>query len=427
MTHKETTLPNGLRIVTAHMADAFSVTASIAVGVGSRYEDFEVNGGVTHFLEHLFFKGTKKRPSTKIISEQIDAVGGYNNAYTSNDMTNYYVKAPYQHLGLALDILSDMLRDSLFDAAEIDRERGVVLEEMNVYHDDPHRYVYRLTPPLLWPGHPLSQPVLGSEDVIKNITRDQIVSYKESHYKPGNMVVAIAGRVDHDAAVKMVTGLLGDLPAEETPAELMVEKTLAPDMVASLTKDTAQTHLTINTIAYPTRHAKDPAARVIAAILGRGLSSRLFLNVRERKGLAYSINAGTDSFVDTGEFAVYAGVNLDKTNDAIVAILEELEKIRTEPVGAEELAKAKSQLSGGLQMAMESNGAIADRLATQMVIMGSIKSVEQSLKDINGVTAEDVQAVAAEMLEPSRLRMGIISPDPSGAIKTFEQAIKGEK
>lgn len=427
MTHKQTVLPNGLRVVTASLADAFSVTVSIAVGVGSRYEQFDKNGGVTHFLEHLFFKGTKKRPSTKIISEQIDAVGGYNNAYTSNEMTNYYIKVPHQHLALSIDILSDMLQNSLFEADEIDRERNVVLEEMNVYRDDPHSYVHRLAPPLLWPGHPLSQEVIGSEEVIKTITRQDIVRYKDRHYQPGNMVLAAAGRVDHEEVVSLAEKLLSELPARDPAAPAKVQKVLSSPKTASLIKDTAQTHLTISTVAYPYRHPDDPAAKILATILGRGLSSRLFLNVRERKGLAYSVNASTDNFVDTGEFTVYAGVNLDKTPDAILAILEELDQIRKEPVGAEELSKAKNQIKGGLQMAMENSGSIADRLATQMVLLGSIKSVEDTLADIEAVTSDDVRRVASKMLAPGRLRMGIISPDPTAAVKIFEQAVTGEK
>jgi len=421
MTHQRSTLANGLQVVTAPMADAYSATVAIYVGVGSRSENYAKQGGVTHFLEHLLFKGTPKRPSTKIISEQIDSVGGWNNAYTSNELTTFYVKVPYQHTALGLDILADMLRNSLLDPEEIDRERGVVLEEMNVYRDDPASYVHRLTPPLLWPGHPLEHEVIGSEEVIRTIQRNDIASYLHRHYQPRNLVVVAAGRVDHAAVLKQAEQLFGDMESHPRPELKPVTKTLAPERVGVQLKDTAQAHLVIGTVAYPYRHPDDPAARLIAAILGRGLSSRLFVNVRERKSLAYSVNAATENYVDTGEFEVYAGVNLAKQADAIAAIIEELRLIGSQPVGEEELSKAKNQMRGGLQMAMENNSAVADRLGTQQLLLGEIRSVEQTLAEIDAVTPADITRVAAEMLAPNRLRLGIISPEPDAAVAAFEK------
>src|SRR4051812_15970942 len=208
MNVRVSTLSNGLRIATAEFAEAYSVTASITVGVGGRYEQQVINGGISHFLEHLLFKGTEKRPSTKVISEQIDAVGGYNNAYTTNEVTDYYIKLPYQHLDMGLDILSDMIRNSIFDADEIDRERGVVLEEINVYHDDPASYVHRLTPELLWPGHPLAKEVLGSPEVISTVSRQNIIDFQKAYYRPNNMVVSVAGKIKHEQVVDRVKSLM---------------------------------------------------------------------------------------------------------------------------------------------------------------------------------------------------------------------------
>jgi predicted Zn-dependent peptidase len=423
MKYQVTTLSNKLRVASAEMADAFSVTISVAVGVGSRHEQFATNGGVSHFLEHLLFKGTQRRPSTKIISEQIDAVGGMNNAYTTNELTNYYVKVPYQHLELGLDILADMIRNSLFDPSEIDRERGVVLEEMNVSRDDPASYVYRLTPELLWPGHPLSRDVLGSEKVISSIQRQAIVDYQRAFYRPGNMVVSVAGRVKHEVVVKLAERLLGDIADQPIDASPAVKEELSERRSVTLTKDTAQTHLVISTTAYPFRHANDPAAKLITTILGQGLSSRLFMSVRERQGLAYSISTGLENFVDTGEFEVYAGVNLAKTPDAVAAILKELRLITEQPVGAEELDKAKNQIRGGLQMALENNSAVADRMGTQLLLLGRMRSVEETLAEIEAVTVDEVQRVAAEMLAPERLRLGLISPNPEPIAAEFEHLV----
>jgi predicted Zn-dependent peptidase len=424
LTPQQTTLDNGMQIVTARMAGAYSATISIMVRVGARYEQFSDNGGVSHFLEHLLFKGTSNRPSTRIISEQIDAVGGWNNAYTSHELTNYYVKVPHQHTMLGLDILADMMRHSLLDPVEIDRERGVVIEEMNVYRDDPASYVHRLTPPLLWPKHPLSQEVLGSEEVIRTISRESIASYLKRHYQPKTMVVVAVGRVDHDKVVKQVESLFGDMKSYQPDKPVKLESSLGGEHVKTHQKDTAQAHLAISTVAYPYRHKNDPAAKLITAILGRGLSSRLFLNVRERKGLAYSVSAAMDNFVDTGEFEVYAGVNIAKQADAIAAIMEELLLIASQKVGDEELSKAKNQIRGGLQMAMESNSAVADRFGTQQVLLGSIRGVEEIMADIDAVTPADITRVGAEMLAPGRLRLGIISPEPEAAVAAFHKHTK---
>lgn len=421
ITPERTKLKNGLIVLTARMPGAYSATVSVMAGVGSRYEDYDVNGGVSHFLEHLLFKGTPTRPSTKIISEQIDAVGGWSNAYTSNEMTNYYTKVPYQHVNLALEIQADMIRNSILDPEEIDRERGVVLEEMNVYQDDPASYVHRLTPSLLWPDHPLAREVLGSEAVIRTIQREAIESYLKHHYEPNNLVVVVAGRVDHDKIVAQCEALFGDMKPTQRAKALPVTKELSSTTKNVLIKDTAQAHLVVSTTAYPFLHPNVPAARLATTILGRGLSSRLFMNVRERKGLAYSINAGQESYVDTGEFEVYAGVNLEKQADAIAAIIEELQLIGREPVGEDELNKAKNQIRGGLQMAMESNSSVADRLATQQTLMGKVRSVEETLEEIEAVTAADIMRVSAEMLEPKRLRLGLITPEPDAAVATFEQ------
>jgi predicted Zn-dependent peptidase len=421
MTPQITTLSNGLRVLTAEMPGAYSATVSVQIGAGSRYEQRSVNGGVSHFLEHLLFKGTTKRPTTKIISEQVDAVGGWNNAYTSTELTNYLVKVPYQHTELGVDIIADMIRNSLFDADEIDRERNVVIEEMNVYQDDPASFVHRLTPKLLWPNHPLADPVLGNKKVIKGIKRDEIVAYRDQYYRPSNMVLSVAGRVKHECIVKLAERYFGDMEDKSTPKALPVTTTLDSKICTTLPKDTAQTHLVIGTIAYPIDHPNTPTARLIGTILGRGLSSRLFENVRERKGLAYSINAGVSSMVDTGEFEVYAGVNLDKTVDAINAIMEELQIISTQLVGDDELNKAKNQIRGGIEMGMESNTNVADRYGSQLLLLNKVRSVEDVMAEIDAVTPAKVKRVAAEMLDPKRLRLGIIAPDPKPAVAAFKK------
>ncbi len=421
MKYKISTLDNNLKVVTAEMPEAYSATVCVAVGVGSRFESLKENNGVSHFVEHLLFKGTKKRPTTRKITEKIDAVGGKTNAYTNNEMTNYYVRMPYQHVSLGMDILSDMVQNPLFDPDEIDKERNVVLEEMNVYQDDPSSHVHTLTPGLLWPDHPISFEVLGTEDVIRHITPQNIRKFHSTYYQPGNMVLSCSGRVKHEEVVKLAEKYFGNLNdlAFERPQK--VGKKLSERVVKELEKDTAQTHMVIASRGYSFTSKNSAAAKVLATILGGGLSSRLFETVREQKGLAYTVWAHADNFTDTGEFEIYAGANTSKAPEAIEAIIEELVKISKDKVGEAELNKAKQQLSGSLQMAMENNLVAADRGATQLLLTGKIKSVEATIAEIEKVTPEKLQEVAQEILALDRLRLGIISPDTQPAATRFVQ------
>ncbi|MBW3538512.1 insulinase family protein [Candidatus Parcubacteria bacterium] len=416
-----TTLDNGLRIITANMPEARSVSAAVLAGVGSRHEDYPVNGGVSHFLEHLLFKGTKKRPSTKIIAEAVDGVGGSNNAYTSNDLTNYYIKLPHQHADLALDILSDMIQNPLLDPVEVDRERGAVVEEMNMRRDDPASFVHMVFPRLLWPEDPLGREVIGSEEVVKTIARDAIAEYQALHYSSDNLVVAVAGDVDHAHMAGQIQDLMGGMKPRKPPKPPKLNPALAPEMAQAITKDTNQAHIVIGCQAYPYNHRLDMAARVMTNMLGAGLSSRLFINVRERQGLAYSVYADYDNFIDTGEFDVYAGVNLDKIPQAITSIMAELQRVRLQPVGEAELTKVKNKMSGGLQMALENTFAVADRLGRRLVLLNQVKTPEETLAEIEAVTAGDVMEAARDLLAPGKLRMAIIAPDTAAAAATFEE------
>jgi predicted Zn-dependent peptidase len=318
-----------------------------------------------------------------------------------------------------------MLLNSLFDPEEIDRERGTVIEEINMYNDDPASYVRNLSPQLLWPNHPLGHDTLGTKEIIDTISRDDIVAYKNKHYSPENMVVVAAGAAKHDEVVKLASKFLGDIKRQEVIKPLPVPPSISPKMVETKEKDTAQTHMVIAARSYAPKHANHQAANILAAILGRGLSSRLFLNVRERKGLAYAINASNQTYADAGEFEIYAGVNNEKVADAIEAILEELEEIRTNKVPETELSKAKNQLAGGLRMSLESNNAVANRLGAELILLKEVRDIEDVIDDINAVTAEDVTRVAKEILDPKLLRMAVISAHPDVAQKAFERKVKG--
>lgn len=419
-----TTLPNGLRVITAEMPGSRSVAASIVVGTGSRSEDFAVNGGVSHFLEHLLFKGSRRYPTAEAISEAVDAVGGYNNAYTTEDVTNFFIKVPARHHELPLDILADMIKEPLFDAQELDRERGVVVEEMNVWEDDPARFVGTLVPELLYPDNPLGHDTIGTEEVIRSIPRQAIIDYKLRHYHPGNMVVAVAGKINHEDVVAQAEELLGDMKPKKPTAIQLVNQRLADELAVPLAKPTAQAHFIIASRAYAYGHKDELAARVMAAILGRGMSSRLFVNVRERQGLAYHIFSETSNFVDTGMFEVYAGVTLDKVNQAIESVLEELTRIRLEPIELAELKKGQEQLSAAIELSQESNSSVADRMGVHLALHGEVKPVDEMVNEIQAVTASDVQRVAREVLAPDNLRFAVIAPEPFAAADCFKQLVK---
>lgn len=422
-----TTLANGLRIVTTEMTESESVVATIVVGTGSRYEDFNVTGGVSHFLEHLLFKGTAKYPSIEAISLAVDEVGGYNNAYTSEDVTNYYIKVPKRYGKLALEILADMVQHPLVDATELEKERGIIIEEMNVWRDDPARYVSTLIPPLLFAGNSLGQDTFGPEVVINHVPRETILAYMQSHYRPGNMVVAVAGRIKHDMVVAEVEKWMGAMSDGPTPAFEPVSTPVSTTLSRALTKDTNQVHFCIAGRGYAYNHDRDVAARSVAAILGRGASSRLFVEVRDRQGLAYTVMTNYQNYIDTGLFETYAGVNLDKAEQAIDSVLHELDLIRRVPVTEAELHKAQQQLIASLEMSLESNSNVADRTGNLLTLLGEITTVEQVVAEIEAVTIAQIQATAREMLAPSRLRFACIGPEAEAAALHFERSITNYK
>lgn len=403
-------LDSGLTLIHRHMPDTDSVTVQISFGAGGRYEDLSTEYGVSHFLEHILFKGSEKYPTAKIISEKIDGVGGYMNAYTTEEMTSYYIKVPQQHFELALDILADMTLYPLFDATEIDRERGVIIEEMNVYRDDPGQHVFDLVGPLLWPEDPLRTNVIGTEEIIRRLPREVIAGYHASLYTLDNAIVSVAGNV----SLARVEQSIADGFSTATPAHsrqaVPTRGPLARRRTHVFSQETNQSHLVLSGRAVPLRHPDEPAFRVLAALLGNGMSSRLFLSVREEKGLAYSIFMRASGYSDAGKWEIYGGINTEKLEPALEAIMHELRLIRSQPVGDDELSKVKEQLKGRIIMSQETNGAVADRLGSEFLLTGEIRPIERILEDIDAVTTTDLLSVAQRYLDPSGTRLAMISP-----------------
>lgn len=401
-------LSNNLRILTLPMKGVDSVTVTIWVGAGSRYEEKEMIG-LAHFSEHMFFKGTKRRPRAIDISQEIDGIGGEFNAGTSKDYTVFYVKCGAKHFSLALDVLSDMLTESKFDPEEIEREKGVIVEEINMRDDNPREIVDDLLFEVIFPGHPLSFFTGGLKDTVLKFKREDFQRYLASLYAPSNMVLCVAGSVDEREVKKLAQEKLGGV-RDFKAKKFLPARGKTGDQVKVFNKKTEQAHLALGVVGYPLRHKMRYAQAVLDVILGRGMSSRLFINIRERLGLAYYIGSQEVSFQDTGVQLVLAGVDLQKIDKALSAIVSELEKLVAKDVPDKELKKAKEYLKGRLALDLEDSRGQAFYHGYQEVMLKKVESPKDWIKKIEKVTKEEVCYIASELFAKQKLRMAVIGP-----------------
>jgi len=406
--YRKTTLDNGLRIITSDMAHTRSVSICIYLGVGSRYED-DAHAGVSHFIEHLCFRGTQKRPAAKDISTAIEGVGGLLNGGTDKELTVYWCKVAQPHFQLAFDILADMVMNSRFDGRDMERERNVIIEEIGTSLDSPHQVVGMLIDELLWPGHPLGRDVAGTRESVQGISRESMLDFLAAEYTPQNAVVSIAGNVDHDEVVEQVgkefaswsngrKRLAFEPFQEKKNPRLTVQK-----------RETEETHLCL---AVPGVSLKDPrrfTVDLLNVILGEGMSSRLFTEVRDKLGLAYDIHSYVDHFHDSGALTVYAGVEPKKLATGISEILNQFSLLK-EPVPAEELTKAKELSKGRLLLRMEDSRSVAGWAGGQETLNGSVMSVEDVVAIIDSITADNMTRVARELFATEKLRLSVVGP-----------------
>ena len=338
---EKTALGNGIRVVTAPMPQVGSVACFVMLAAGSRYETPE-SKVIAHFSEHMFFKGTERRPTARDIGTEVDGIGGEFNAFTGKEYTGYYVRCAGEHRSIALDVLVDMLRHSKFDPEEIDREKGVIVEEMNMYFDTPRDYISGVYDSLLYGDQPLGWDIIGRKETVRGATRDTFLGYVDRWYKPKRMVVGVAGQIRGDLEAE-VEKLLGDLEPAETgapdPAALTAN---GQPRVKIHTKTSDQAHLCLGVPSYPLMHPDRYALQILSTVLGTGMSSRLFTEVRERRGLAYYIYAINHSYTDAGSLFSQAGVDIERIDEAVTTIVTELRKIVEEPVPADEVEKART-------------------------------------------------------------------------------------
>ena len=401
------TLDNGLRVLTADLPHAQSVAVIVMLAAGSRYEVAEASG-IAHFSEHMFFKGTERRPSAKEIASTIDAIGGEFNAFTGKETTTYYVKCAAEHRDVALDVIVDMLRNSRFLEEEIEREKGVIIEEMNMYYDTPRDFIGGVYEQLLWGDQPLGRDIIGTKETIRDATRDTFMGYLDRWYQPSRMVLGVAGRIG-DGLLERAQELLGDLE-DADPGEPEPARPHENGRVFVSTKQSEQAHVSLGVHSLPLDHPDRYAIQLLATALGGGMSSRLFSEVRERRGLAYYVFGLNHSYTDAGTLYSQAGVDIARIDDAVSTIARELRKIAAEPLSAEELEKTKNFAKGRFVLQLESPQGLMMFGLRREVLERRHPDPDEVLVGIDAVTSGDIARVASELIATDRLRLAVIGP-----------------
>ena len=417
---RSTRLDNGIQVVTESMPHVSSVAAGFWVGSGSRDESPRL-AGASHFLEHLLFKGTPTRTAAEI-AEAVDAVGGDMNAFTTKEYTAFYVRVLGESLDLGLDILSDVMWDPAFRPEEVEAERQVIMEEILMHSDEPSELVHDRLLEGLFPDHPLGRDVLGDEESIAAMEVEEIRAFHQHHYRPGNIVVAVAGQLDHDEVIEGISRRFCGTPGGEVPRRVAPDGPISPVVVT--TRPTEQAHVVLGVPTFG-RHDEDRhALAVLDHALGGGLSSRLFQEIRERRGLAYSVYSYRTTFDDTGVLAFYAGTAPTRAREVLDLMVAELERVTTEGVTEREVAVAKGHIRGETALSLEDSAARMSRVARSQLLHGEVMDVDDVLQRIEAVTAEDVDRVAARVLGVEPV-LAVVGPFESGEFEPLERPAMG--
>ncbi len=406
--YKKITLDNGVRIIAHHMSAKQSLALGVWIKIGGRYESSK-NKGISHFMEHLLFKGTKKYSCRKI-KESIEGIGGVLNGFTSEELTCYLVKVPNQYLENSLDVLSDMVINPTLPAGELEKEKTVILEEIKMYKDLPQSYVYELLDELLWPNQPLGSPIIGTEESVSKITRVDLDLFKSRFYTPSNIIVSAAGNLDYERLFKAVTKLFSSLKKTNvntfSPAKV---KQNIPQMKV-LRKDTEQTHLALGFHGLEREHPLKHALGILHIVLGANMSSRLFNELREKRGLAYEIGSGVKRFQDTGAFIVHAGIDNRKVVETIKLISKELKKTKDVLITKDEFKRAKEFYFGQLMLSLEDSLDHMLWIGETTSVLNKTYSLEDIINEVNSVQREDVRRVARLVFKEDKLNLSLIGP-----------------
>jgi predicted Zn-dependent peptidase len=411
--YEKVTLDNGLRLITAAMPHTRSVAINFFIGAGSRYES-DAQAGISHFIEHICFKGTDKRPTSTEISSVIEGVGGMLNAGTDKELTVYWCKVAQPHFGQALDVMADILLNSKFDPAEIEKERQVIIEEINMSLDLPASRVSLLLDEIMWPGHPLGRDIAGSKETVAGLNREMMLDYMAGQYQPENAVLAIAGAIDPKETIEAVKQATAGWTKKRLPAKFVPYQDKTGRRVLIEKRDTEQTQMCLAlpglSMVHPARFKID----LLNIILGEGMSSRLFTEIRDKLGLAYSIQSYAEHFLDTGAMVIAAGVDNKNLAVSVKAILVELARLK-ERIPEVEITKAKELFKGRIFLRMEDSRSVASWTGSQEILLGEILTIDEVIAIVDAITAEELQKLAAELLVSEKLHLVAVGPiDPEG-------------
>ena len=406
--YNKAVLDNGLRVITSTMPHSRSVSLAILVGAGSCYESKE-EAGISHFAEHLFFKGTQRRPTSKEISQDIEGVGGIINGGTDKEATIFWCKVASSHFHIALDVLSDLLLNSRFDSKEIERERQIINEEINMNLDLPQQRVNMLIDELLWPEQPLGREVIGYKETVSSITRRQLLDYVARRYIPNNAVLSIAGDIQHKEAMAQIEPLFNKWTAGELSTGYVTDDKQTEVRLRIEPKDIEQAHLCLAVHGFSHSHPQRFTLDLLNTVLGGGMSSRLFTEIREQRGLAYDIHSYTDHFLDSGAFIIYAGVDPKKIEIAVAAILGEMSQIK-QGITTNELTRAKELSKGRLHLRLEDSRNVALWYGSQEILMQQILSIDDVISIVDAIALDELKEVAEGILTDSGLNLAITGP-----------------
>ncbi len=402
-------LKNGLRVITVPMKDNPTATVLVLVETGSKYETKKING-ISHFLEHMCFKGTVKRPKAIDISKELDALGSQYNAFTGQEYTGYYAKSDARHFKQIFDVVSDVYLNSTFPDPEIQKEKGVIIEEINMYEDMPNRHVQDLMMKLLYGDQPAGWNIAGEKENVLNMKRDDFVKYKNAHYLPEATVIVVAGQVTESEVLKEAQRVFGKIVSGKKEKKLKVKESQSKPQILIKYKKTDQTHFVLGVRSFDLFSKKNPALSVLGGVLGGGMSSRLFQKLREEMGVGYYVRAYNDVYTDHGFFQISAGVDNKRLEEVIKAVLEECKKLKAELVSEDELNKVKECLIGNMKLSLESTDDIANFYGGQELLKREIFNADEKAKEIRKVTSLEIKALANAILKESSLNMAIIGP-----------------
>lgn len=421
---RKTTLKNGLRIITVPQKNTQAVTVLVLVGTGSKYERKEISG-ISHFLEHMYFKGTKKRPSTMAIAETLDKVGGIYNAFTSEEYTGYFAKVDNLHLDLALDWVSDIYLNSLLPEKEIKKEKGIIIEEINMRCDHPMTYVGVLWTKLLYGDQPAGWDIAGTKESVAKISHQDLIRYRKSQYVAPNTILCIAGNIPQSNIISKIKKYFSKIDTHQPKDKpKVIEKQTKPQLLLH-TRKTDQTHLCLGVRSFNLFHPQRYTQELLGIILGGMMSSRLFIKVREKLGIAYYVSTSATADTDTGFLVTQAGVDNDKIEIGILAILKEYKKISKEKVSQKELKKAKDNVKGKMALILETSDAQASFYGLQELLKKEILTPEQISKKIDKITESDILKVAKDIFQPHKLNLALIGPfTPLEITRLWQKTIK---